>query len=473
MKPGRIAAVVIGVLLALPALALFVSGAVLTVGYATERDDGGYFDATLDRLSTATAAITTGEADLRADPGPPDRVLDFVDFSVRIKATGIDEGSELFIGIGPEADVETYLSGVARDEIRDVEPDGDVDYRSIPGTAVPAPPAEQGFWVASASGVGTQELIWEFSEGSWAAVLMNADASPGILAEVTVGVRSGALLPIALSILVAGALLLAVAVVIIVVAARGHAAEAVPAEEVPEAGVVPVSVEPVRLEASIDSPLSQWLWLVKWFLAIPHFIVLAFLWIAFVLLTVIAGVVILFTGRYPKGIFDFNVGVLRWTWRVLYYAGPGGLGTDRYPPFTTDEVAGYPASLYVVYPAELSRGLVLVKWWLLAIPQYLVLAFIAGGGAGWWWSDTWRNGGGAWSGGLVALLVLIAAVILLFTGRYPRPLFALIIGLNRWVFRVIAYASLMTDRYPPFRLDQGGREPRPAGESQDPGGTRA
>ena len=179
------------------------------------------------------------------------------------------------------------------------------------------------------------------------------------------------------------------------------------------------------------------------------------------------------TGRYPKGIFDFNVGVLRWTWRVLYYAGPGGLGTDRYPPFTTDEVAGYPASLDVVYPAELSRGLVLVKWWLLAVPQYLVLAFIAGGGAGWWWSDTWRNGGGAWSGGLVALLVLIAAVILLFTGRYPRPLFALIIGLNRWVFRVIAYASLMTDRYPPFRLDQGGREPRPAGESQDPGGTRA
>jgi hypothetical protein len=472
MKPGRIAAVVVGVLLALPALALFVGGAALTVGYATERDDGGYFDATLDRLSTATAAITTREVDLRANPGPPDRVLDFVDFSVRIKVTGIDQGSALFIGIGSEADVETYLSGVARDEILDVDPDGDVDYRRIPGTAVPDPPAEQGFWVASASGVGTQELIWEFSEGNWAAVLMNADASPGILAEVTVGVRSGALLPVALSILVTGALLLAVAMVVIVVAARGHAAEVVTAEEMPEAGAVPpVSVEPVRVEASIDSPLSQWLWLVKWFLAIPHFVVLAFLWIAFVLLTVISGVVILFTGRYPRGIFDFNVGVLRWTWRVLYYAGPGGVGTDRYPPFTIDEVAGYPATLGVVYPAELSRGLVLVKWWLLAIPHYLVLAFIAGGGAGWWWSDAWRSGGGAWSGGLVALLVLIAAVVLLFTGRYPRPLFDLIIGLNRWVFRVIAYASLMTDRYPPFRLDQGGQEPRPAAESQETGGT--
>lgn len=119
MRPGRIAAIVIGVVLAVPALGLLVGGVALTVGYATERDDGGYFDATLERLSTPTAAITTGEADLRADPGPPDRVLDFVDFSVRIQATGLDPGSELFIGIGPEADVEAYLSGVARDEIRE------------------------------------------------------------------------------------------------------------------------------------------------------------------------------------------------------------------------------------------------------------------------------------------------------------------------------------------------------------------
>jgi hypothetical protein len=471
MKPGRIAAIVIGVLLALPALVLLVGGAALTIGYATERADDGYFDTTLERLSTPTAAITTGEVDLRADPGPPDELLDFVDFSVRIRATGLDQGSELFVGIGPEADVEAYLSGVARDEIRDVEEDGDVGYRSIPGTGVAAPPAEQGFWVVSASGAGTQEIIWEFSEGRWAAVLMNADASPGILAEATVGLRSGALLVVAISILVAGAVLLAVAVAIIVVALALRVPE--PEEVAAAEAAPPVFAEPVQLGASIDSPLSQWLWLVKWFLAIPHFFLLAFLWIAFVLLTVISGVVILFTGRYPKGIFDFNVGVLRWTWRVLFYAGPGGLGTDRYPPFTTGRVDDYPATLDVVYPDQLSRGLVLVKWWLLAIPHYLVLAFIAGGGVSWWWRDGWRSGGGLWSGGLVALLVLIAAVILLFTGRYPRPLFDLIIGLNRWVFRVIGYASLMTDRYPPFRLDQGGKEPEPTHEppSQGPGGT--
>ena len=241
MGPERIAAIVVGVLLALPALGLLAGGAALTVGYAIERDDDGYFDATLERLSTATAAITTGEVDLRAHSGPPDRVLEFVDFSVRIRATGIDQGSELFIGIGPEADVETYVSGVARDEIRDVDSDGDPQYRRIPGTELPAPPAEQTFWVASASGAGTQELIWEFSEGRWTVVLMNADASPGILAEATVGIRSGALLPVAISMLVAGALLLAVAVAIIVVAAlaRRGAAEAPPSHPPPSPQAAP------------------------------------------------------------------------------------------------------------------------------------------------------------------------------------------------------------------------------------------
>jgi hypothetical protein len=62
-------------------------------------------------------------------------------------------------------------------------------------------------------------------------------------------------------------------------------------------------------------------------------------------------------------------------------------------------------------------------------------------------------------GGLVGLLVLIAAIVVLFTGRYPRPLYDLIVGLDRWALRVAAYAALMTDRYPPFRLDQGGIDP--------------
>jgi hypothetical protein len=220
---------------------------------------------------------------------------------------------------------------------------------------------------------------------------------------------------------------------------------------------------PVRVDAEFDPATSRWLWLVKWLLLIPHYVVLFFLWIGFLGVSVIAFFAILFTGRYPRSLFDFNVGVLRWSWRVHYY-GYGALGTDRYPPFTlAADVPGYPVDLHVAYPERLSRGLVLVKWWLLAIPHYVIVSVFVGGGV-WlgthrgstddWGSDDWAIGGG-----LVGLLVLIAAVVLLFTGRYPRPLFDFVLGLDRWALRVAAYAGLMTDRYPPFRLDQGGTDP--------------
>jgi uncharacterized protein DUF4389 len=214
---------------------------------------------------------------------------------------------------------------------------------------------------------------------------------------------------------------------------------------------------PVRIEGRLDPGLSRWLWLVKWLLAIPHFVVLFFLWLAFAVLTLVAFFAILVTGRYPRGMFDFNVGVLRWTWRVGFYSY-AALGTDRYPPFTLDQVPDYPATLEVEYPEQLSRGLVLVKWWLLAIPQYLVVGILVGGGSyAASRADHW--GGGWWlgaEGGLVGLLVFFAGIALLFTTRYPRGLFEFVLGLDRWVARVVAYAALMTDRYPPFRLDQGG-----------------
>jgi hypothetical protein len=217
-----------------------------------------------------------------------------------------------------------------------------------------------------------------------------------------------------------------------------------------------VTPYPVRVQGELSPALGRWLWLVKWLLAIPHFIVLAFLWLAFFGVSVIAFFAILFTARYPRALFDFNVGVLRWSWRVGFYTY-WGLGTDRYPPFTLAPDPSYPAALDVEYPERLSRGLVLVKWWLLAIPHYLVLALFLGSTG--WAAASDRGWLFAANVGLIGLLVLFAALVLLFRGQYPESIFDFVLGLDRWVLRVAAYAGLMTDRYPPFRLDQGPNEP--------------
>jgi hypothetical protein len=210
---------------------------------------------------------------------------------------------------------------------------------------------------------------------------------------------------------------------------------------------------PARLDARLDKP-GRWLWLVKWVLVVPHVVVLFFLWLALTVLTVVAGFAILFTGRYPRSIFEFNAGVMRWTWRVAFY-GLSAFGTDKYPPFSLQPDPGYPADFSVDYPEHLSRGLVLVKWWLLAIPHYLIVGIFAGG-AGLGWTGGWRVAGGA---GLIALVALIAIVVNAVRKEYPANLFDFVMGMNRWCFRVMAYAALMRDEYPPFRFDAGGTDP--------------
>ncbi|MBN1836457.1 MAG: DUF4389 domain-containing protein [Spirochaetales bacterium] len=200
---------------------------------------------------------------------------------------------------------------------------------------------------------------------------------------------------------------------------------------------------PVHLKGELSEPPSRALWLVKWLLVIPHVIVLAALGVASVVVTVIAFFAILFTGKYPRRLFDFNVGVLRWGWRVSFYSY-GALGTDAYPPFTLKDF-DYPADLQIDYPEKLKNGMVLVKWFL-AIPHYAILAALAGWGAGVGPEPSVPFAGLQW------VLILIVAVLLLFTGKYHRDIFRLIMGIQRWGYRVIAYVGLMTDEYPHFRL---------------------
>jgi len=209
---------------------------------------------------------------------------------------------------------------------------------------------------------------------------------------------------------------------------------------------------PVRLEGRLDPSHSRWLWLVKWALLIPHFVILAFLWIAFVLTTIAAFFVLLFTGRYPRGIFGFNLGVLRWTWRVSFY-GYGALATERYPPFSLGEEPDYPARLDIPYPEQQRRGLPLIGWWIIGAPQYTIAGIFFGGG--------YAIGGGWGFGGIIDILMFVVAMLLLFKDRYPTDVFEVAMGFNRYVARTLAYAAFMTPQYPPFRFDPGGMEAPP------------
>ena len=187
---------------------------------------------------------------------------------------------------------------------------------------------------------------------------------------------------------------------------------------------------PVQLTGEYQERVNRFLWLIKWFLTIPHNVVLYFLSIPIMVTLPASWLIIVITGRYPAFLWSYHAGLLRWNWRVDFYSYGVG-GTDRYPPFSLASRDDYPADIHIEYPEQSARLTVLFRW-LLVIPHLVVVYFI----------DM-----------IAGLLVFFALLVLLFTGRYPESLFGIIMSMNRWMYRVSAYNALLVDRYPPFSFD--------------------
>ena len=194
---------------------------------------------------------------------------------------------------------------------------------------------------------------------------------------------------------------------------------------VPDPSGPPSPDHAARLEIAYPTELKRWLPLVKWLLVIPHLIVLCFVAIGAFFVGIYAFFAVLFTGRWPRGAFDYIVGTFRWAYRVIAYVH---LMTDAYPPFSLDDDPAYPVRLTIDYPEHVDNWRPLVQW-LLAIPYLIVAAAL-------YW--------------LTGILTFIAFFTVLFTKEIPRGLFELMVPGLRWNVRGGAYGYFMTDRYPPW-----------------------
>jgi hypothetical protein len=183
---------------------------------------------------------------------------------------------------------------------------------------------------------------------------------------------------------------------------------------------------PIRLDIQYAESLSR-LTFVKWILAIPHYLIIYALNIVFEIISLIAFFAILFTGAYPRSLFDFAVNTQRWRMNLVAYVM---LIRDEYPPFSF-EPGLYPVTFEVDYPTNLQRFAPLYKW-ILAIPHFIIVAVL---------------------GVIAFILVFVAGLAVLFTGKYPEGMYKFVVGVQRWTMRATLYALFMTDAYPPFSLD--------------------
>jgi hypothetical protein len=214
--------IVIGCLALLPALGILISGGALAIAQAAATDDDGYFRFTLDRVESdgvAVASTPLSFDDVDDEAGP--WVLDWLDLDLRLRVDGALTTDDVFVGIARSDEVDRYLANTEHTEIVEID-HHTPRYREVTGLDRAAPPLDQTFWAASTSGPGEQELTWNARGGRWSVVVMNADGSPNVAADIEIGARSDVVTPVAITLLVAGAIGTAIAVTLIVVGARGR-----------------------------------------------------------------------------------------------------------------------------------------------------------------------------------------------------------------------------------------------------------
>jgi hypothetical protein len=226
---GHIIAIVAGCLMILPSLGMLAGGITLTVAQGVA--DDGFFDVTVDRVESDGVAVAAVDLwDEAAEDEDWPWVLDWLDLDIRIEADPTLTTDEIFVGIARTDDVEAYLADARWDEVTDFVDREPVyaahgDQLSDEPAAI-EPPTEQAFWSAQVTGDDVERLEWEARNGDWSVVVMNADGTPGVAADVTVGVQSGAVLPIGILLIVFGGLGTIVSVVLIVIGARGRRSNA-------------------------------------------------------------------------------------------------------------------------------------------------------------------------------------------------------------------------------------------------------
>ena len=269
--PGRALALACGSVLTLVALAFTVAGMALVLAHLTARDSAGFYTSPTERFSTDTYALTSEGMQIGHVRGHgAGWALDALDATVRVRAS-TPSGTPVFIGIAPKSDVDRYLQRSVHAVISGVHR-APFTYDSVRrgGATPPALPTTEAFWAASANGWGTQSVTWKPSGGRWAIVVMNEQGGRPLSADVSLGAKSGVVLPAGAVLFALGVLGLAASAALIFVAVRTPAGPGGAARPV---SVAPPAAEaeepyPLHFEGRLDEPLNRWLWLVKWLLAL-------------------------------------------------------------------------------------------------------------------------------------------------------------------------------------------------------------